>query len=751
MLRAIVASALLSAVAVATLPVKDEVKVVKGGGKDGSSSSGSSSSSTAASEEEVVPITTTAKNGDSITSGVNAFMYNIEDDPTESTNLYDKPAYGAGQTYFYEKMTDYSKLVVAPQIPDSTDMYAKWKSSGGLVPWVETNLKSGPVGKKYTYSDAPHIVFLLVDDWGWNDVGYHSTDMSWTTPNIDELAANGIKLENHYSHELCSPSRGALLTGRYALRLGLHEQQESDPFAELPLTETTLAQELKSAGYATYMVGKWDLGFSTTMHNPTNRGFDKFYGYYSSFVDYFTKEHNGYLDLQSDEDLVTDEAATDKTKHNVYLMQEKVEEYIDFHATTYPYKPMFLYYSTQLIHGPWVAPSTYTDRCGVPWKIADPRIQADTQNYCALNLMLDEIVANTTCKLKAKQMAEETVFVIVSDNGGEKTIAGNSYPYKGHKGSYQNGGVKTTAIIHTSLVETSKRGSTFTGAVHITDWLPTLMHIATNGAWEGSLSGADIDGVDLWSAISTTKNTVEHEEIPFYVNADASSAVIQRGNYKYFYNREDNTVDEPSYVFEYDLHPDHAYKSCASIIMTGEDVHPKEVDQELEEYRQTVRGETGQGFLDVAAADAPKAGTSVFSPPAETTAPEAEAAAAAEATTTTETGESETKTTKSATTTSSQGTLASQGAKATSANQATATAPITQHTATLSFYRTNGYSSLDMTLIMASITALLLFAHVGLRRWRYLEVDEVAVKADRVGVADFAARGRYSSLNDIEV
>jgi arylsulfatase A-like enzyme len=513
--------------------------------------------------------------GKAVEAGVNAFMYNLVTDPTESSNLYDKPAYADGQTYFEARMGYYKDLVVAPSLPVSDDMYTTWKKNGGLTPWVETKLKSGPIGKKYSYSDAPHIVFMLVDDWGWNDVGYHSTSMAWTTPNIDALAADGIKLENHYSHELCSPSRGALLTGRYAMRLGLWEQQDADPFAELPLTETTLAQELKSAGYETYMVGKWDLGFSTTMHNPTNRGFDFFYGYYSSFVDYWTKEHNGYLDLQDGENLVTDAAATDKTKHNAYLMQEKFEEYVDYHAKTYPLKPMFMYYSTQLIHGPWSAPSTYTERCGVPWKIADPRIQLDTQNYCALNLMLDEIVANVTCKLKAKNMAENTVLVIVSDNGGEKTVSGNSYPFKGHKGAYQRGGTSTTAIIHSSLVELNKRGSSYTGTMHISDWLPTLMHVATAGAWEGSLSGAELDGVDLWQAITTTKNTVQHDEIPFYVAQDGSASVIQRGAYRYYYNMNDNPVDEPEYVFEYDLQPTHSYKSCVSIVMTGEDIHPK--------------------------------------------------------------------------------------------------------------------------------------------------------------------------------
>ena len=720
-------------------------------------------------------------------------LYNLAEDPTEINNLYDQTAVKDGQTYFDFQREYYAGLIQAASIPVLDDMFESWKAGGGLMPWVETKLKSGPIGKKYTNSDAPHIVFMLVDDWGWNDIGYHSSYMSWTTPNIDQLAANGIKLENHYSHELCSPTRGALLTGRYAIRLGLGGLDAPSGLgavAELPLTETTLAQELKSAGYETYMVGKWDLGFSTSMHSPLSRGFDKFYGYYSDSVDYWTKEHDGYLDLQNGDHLETDPKATDSTYHNAYLMQDKAEAFIDYHADTYPYKPMFLYYSTQLVHGPWRAPSTYTDRCGVPWKIADSTAQYDTQNYCALNLMLDEIVANITCKLKAKQMAEDTILVIVSDNGGERTIAGNSYPYKGHKGSYQNGGVKTTAIIHSALVESNKRGSSYTGTMHVTDWLPTLMGVATNGAWEGSLSGADLDGVDLWSAIATTKNTVQHDEIPFYVAPDGSAAVIQRGDFKYFFNVPDDTADAPLYAFEIDLRPDHAYKSCASIIMTGEDVHPKETDPTLEAYRQTVRGETGQGFLDVVAADVPKAGTAVISPPVTAKSGGSSAASdsstvgdvlvssssssgsdngsnsgsdsgsagsstsggsrSEESTDAPSTAQASGPTAQKAATTASS--AAVQGAKATAANQATATAPIARHTGTTALYKKGGLglSPLVMTAIVASVTAVFMTLHVVIRN-RFLGADEGGMKSGLQGLGETASRGRYSQLSNAEV
>ena len=117
-------------------------------------------------------------------------------------------------------------------------------------------------------------MFVLVDDWGFNDVGFRSSYLSWTTPTFDSLASEGVLLTNYYTNEICAPSRASFLTGRYVLRLGVYDNN-----SELPSSEVTIAQELKSAGYATYMVGKWHEGIARKEFWPANRGFDRFYGY----------------------------------------------------------------------------------------------------------------------------------------------------------------------------------------------------------------------------------------------------------------------------------------------------------------------------------------------------------------------------------------------------------------------------------------------------------------------------------------
>ena len=141
-----------------------------------------------------------------------------------------------------------------------------------------------------------------------------------------------------------------------------------------------------------------------------------------------------------------------------------------------------------------------------------------------------QVIANLTCALAANGMGDNTVLVIVSDNGGEKHMAGNTYPYKGHKGYYFRGGVTSQAIVHSKLLPEAVRGTTYKGHMHITDWLPTLMAAATGGQWTGSYTGADIDGLNFWPALTGTGPTPPKETV-FYVSE--SAGVIQQGAFKY--------------------------------------------------------------------------------------------------------------------------------------------------------------------------------------------------------------------------
>ena len=166
-------------------------------------------------------------------------------------------------------------------------------------------------------------------------------------------------------------------------------------------------------------VGKWHLGYSTTAHKPLSRGFDSYYGFLMGKVDYWTKMYNNhYLDLQDGDELVTSTSETSSNYHNAYLFQNKAESFISSHSTKYGTStPFFLYYSMQLIHSPISAPDIYVSRCHS--STVDDDYKADTErNYCGLNVMLDEAIANLTCSLNNYGYNENTYLIIASDNGG---------------------------------------------------------------------------------------------------------------------------------------------------------------------------------------------------------------------------------------------------------------------------------------------------------------------------------------------
>jgi len=397
------------------------------------------------------------------------FLFDLENDPYELKDQSKNSKYRTIKSHLLARLEEFRNKTTDPEIPSKYSTATAWKKCGGICPWLTNDPTFEPisVGQVYNNENPPNIIFILVDDWGYNDIGSKSTYLKWTTPTIDRLASEGIKLENYFTHYSCIPSRGAFLTGRYPIRLGLWVSRES---AELPLTESTIAQEMQSAGYITYIVGKWHMGYSTSNHLPSNRGFHYYYGYLNGFTDYWTKKYGAHLDLHENFNLVTNAAETSSSLHNGYLLEQKAEEAIVSHKLNHPNKPMFLYYAMQLIHGYWSAPDEFLSRCSKPTEasISSGYKRLVEHNYCALNVMLDEAVANLTCALEANNMIDNTIMVLVSDNGGEDTVTGNNYPFKGAKGQGWRGGISANGFIHSRLIPDSMKGSSYNGLMHVT-------------------------------------------------------------------------------------------------------------------------------------------------------------------------------------------------------------------------------------------------------------------------------------------
>src|SRR5262245_50690873 len=206
------------------------------------------------------------------------------------------------------------------------------------------------VAASLSASERPNIIFLLADDLGRTDCGFMG-GKDIKTPNIDKLAKAGSILDAHYVQPVCSPTRAALLTGRYPMRHGL-QVGVVRPWAQygLPLAEQTLAQGLKGAGYVTAITGKWHLGHFDPAYLPTRRGFDHQYGHYNGALDYFTHVRDGGFDWHRDDKACRDEGYT------THLLAAEACRFVEETAGK---KPFFLYVPFNAVHAPHQVPDEY--------------------------------------------------------------------------------------------------------------------------------------------------------------------------------------------------------------------------------------------------------------------------------------------------------------------------------------------------------------------------------------------------------
>ncbi|XP_070570862.1 arylsulfatase B-like [Ptychodera flava] len=359
----------------------------------------------------------------------------------------------------------------------------------------------------------PHIVFVLADDFGWNDIGYHGSMVK--SPFLDKLASLGVKLENYYVQPLCTPSRAQLMTGRYQIRYGLqHLVIQPDQPVCLPTDEVTIAQKLKEAGYATHMVGKWHLGFYKKECLPTYRGFDTFFGFLNCLVYHYTYDFGYYnVDDEGNQtllfgwDLFRGEESVAKQHQGQYsttLFAEEAQRIIRNHD---PDKPLFLYLPFAAVHNPLDVPSQYEDQ--YLGEIEDE----NRRKKAAMVTCLDEAVYNITETLVETGLWEDTVLVFSTDNGGATSYGGNNWPLRGGKRSMFEGGIRGVGFVTSHLLDKSVRGSENHELMHITDWFPTFVHLA-GGNSKGT---KPLDGINQWDMLSKGSSSQRTE---FLINID---------------------------------------------------------------------------------------------------------------------------------------------------------------------------------------------------------------------------------------
>lgn len=384
----------------------------------------------------------------------------------------------------------------------------------------------------------PHIVYIVADDLGFADVGFQGSDI--LTPNIDRLAAEGAILRHFYTQPLCTPTRAALMTGRYPLRYGLQVGViPSGGRYGLAQDEFLLPQALQAAGYATRMVGKWHLGHADRAFWPRQRGFDYFYGALVGEIDHFKHEAHGVTDWYRDNDLLVEPG------YDTELFGADAVRQIAGHD---PAKPLFLYLAFTAPHTPYQAPQTYLDRYP---GIADPNRRA----YAAMVSAMDDQIGHVVAALEAKGIREDTLIVFHSDNGGtrskmfvgEGAVAGDlppqNTPLRDGKGTVYEGGTRVVALANwPGRIAPGEAG----GVMHVVDMLPTI----------AALAGADLsrsktlDGMDVWQALGAGQASPRQDMV---YNIDPGLGAVRDGRWKMVW-----TATLPPRVELFDLESDPA-------------------------------------------------------------------------------------------------------------------------------------------------------------------------------------------------
>lgn len=408
----------------------------------------------------------------------------------------------------------------------------------------------------------PHIVIVLADDVGWSNVGWNNENGEIRTPTLDALAREGVRLDRHYAHWTCSPSRAALLSGRLPAHVNDKLQpptihNRADPvggFQGIPRNMTALGDVLRRAGYRTAVVGKWDAGMATPEHTPRGRGFERGLVYFHHGNDYFSY-HGGVCQLslemrgrggrpqlidlwatdellraegpasvpprperQYEEDLFTAEAVAIIESHPAggrSLLPPRLTPGARTSAPSlHPRRPprapadgtppLFLLYSSHLVHLPHQLP----EGVAVPFaRIRQPARRATT----VMMALLDRAVSRIRAALRARRMWERTLLVFVSDNGGHTTSGGNNWPLRGGKFSPLEGGVRVPAFVSGGALPAHARGLRSGAYVHMADWYLTLAALGgapprvVRGDARARAAGLPpVDSIDVWSSITAS-------------------------------------------------------------------------------------------------------------------------------------------------------------------------------------------------------------------------------------------------------
>ena len=392
-----------------------------------------------------------------------------------------------------------------------------------LVPGRELVIKGGGAQRCLPLSMLPHIIHIMGDDIGWNDLGYHQG--SAVSPRIDALARDGVRLTNHHAFKVCSPSRAAFHTGRLPWQMGMYDNSaDAVPWLDVdskklvaPRSFRLLPELLAKKGYVSHAVGKWHLGYSAAAYTPTRRGYASHLGYYEAMTqDYWAHTHSAATDcpgpglgglwpaLANSSGPSDFSLSRDNGTYESVLFGDRAVSIITDHAASHAADdgaPLFLFLAFHNEHDPHQAPAQAIGAF-------DETVNSDTYKVTAAQIAtLDVQVGRVVDALNATGMLRRSVVAFSSDNGGPLDHA-NNWPRRGGKHTMYEGGLRTQAFVWASrgLLSEAARGSEFRGLMHVADWRATYALgiaglTAANYADGGAYGG---ESRDQWAAIGGT-------------------------------------------------------------------------------------------------------------------------------------------------------------------------------------------------------------------------------------------------------
>ena len=388
----------------------------------------------------------------------------------------------------------------------------------------------------------PNVIYILADDLGYGDLSCYGQE-KFVTPNIDKLAKEGMLFTQHYSgSSVCAPSRSALMTGQHSGHSPIRGNKEVEPEGQTPIPKAafTVAEMLKSNGYATGAFGKWGLGFPGSEGDPLQQGFDTFYGYNCQKL-----AHNYYPDHLWDNQnkvMLTENEGTNKGQYAPDLIHQKALSFIEKHQK----ESFFLYYASPLPHAELVAPKVYMDKFIGKFNPeknykAKPNSESLKKGeyasqpqshaaFAAMITLLDDQVGEIVAKIKELGLEDSTIIIFTSDNGPHQEGGADPDYFNsnglltGHKRDLYEGGIRVPMIAKWKgkIAEGSKTD-------HISafwDVMPTFAELTNSNV------SVTVDGISFLPTLLNKGSQKKHNYLYWEFHELNGRQALRQGDWK---------------------------------------------------------------------------------------------------------------------------------------------------------------------------------------------------------------------------